>query len=226
MGFEGFPSGMIAFYDELGRNNERAWWQANLERYRRDVDEPMDRLVGELEEVFGPIKRFRPYRDVRFSADKRPYQEHSSFAASRPGGALYAQFGASGVMIAAGRWQPSPAELRRFRELVDDSRTASDVEAELAERAEDGLLPDEASRLKTAPRGFPRDHPRLDLLRLTRLSISTHLPPGPWLESTEALDTVTRLWRSADRWNEWLADAVPPDLESTAHEARPSRSRH
>lgn len=224
MGFAGFPPGMVAFYTELAANNEREWWKANIDRYRQDVDEPVDRLVGELEQSFGPIKRFRPYRDVRFSADKRPYQEHTSFATERPGGVLYVQLGASGAVIAGGRWQPSPGELRRFRVLADDPSTAAAIDRELAARAEDGLVVDDESGLKTAPRGYPRDHPRLDLLRMTRLAVSTRLPAGPWLQTEEALETITRLWASADRWNEWLGQHVPAEGDGARRGTASGRS--
>jgi hypothetical protein len=70
MKFEGFSAEAFAFYDELRRNNSREWWPGNKDRYERFVREPLEALAAELEPEFGPIKTFRPFRDVRFSRDK------------------------------------------------------------------------------------------------------------------------------------------------------------
>lgn len=209
MVFDGFPAGMPRFFADLAQHNDRSWWNANRDRYQDEVAEPIGRMVEELAEEFGPAHRFRPNRDVRFGPDKRPYQEHASFAVARPGGTLYAQFGAHEAVVAGGRWQPSTAELTRFRELVDDPRTGAEVEEQLAELARAGLRADDDAVLKTAPRGFPRDHPRIALLRRTRLSVAARRPNGSWLRTAEALDVIRALWRDADRWNAWLREHVP-----------------
>ena len=206
---ERFPRSAAAFFRDLRSHNDRSWWLANKDRFERVVAAPVAALVADLEREFGPIHRFRPYRDVRFSPDKRPYQEHTSFAVDRPGGVLYAQLGADDLLVAGGRWQPSPAELSAFRRLVDDPRSAEAVEAALDEMSDAGLHPDDEAVLRTAPRGYPRDHPRIDLLRRTRLSVRATVDVDELDGTAEVAEVIGRLWRSADRWNAWLHHNVP-----------------
>ena len=79
MGFAGFDRDVLAFYAELRADNAKDWWTANKARYERNVHEPMLRLAADLEDEFGEMKIFRPYRDVRFSADKSPYNSTSGW---------------------------------------------------------------------------------------------------------------------------------------------------
>ena len=75
--FEGFPPAAFAFYAELEEpgNNTRAWFDANRDRYERDVRRPVEALLASAAGEFGThAKVFRPHRDVRFSPDKRPYK--------------------------------------------------------------------------------------------------------------------------------------------------------
>jgi uncharacterized protein (DUF2461 family) len=76
-GFDGFPPAAFAFYAELEEpgNNSKRWFDANRDRYERDVRRPMEALLAAAADGFGTdAKVFRPNRDVRFSPDKRPYK--------------------------------------------------------------------------------------------------------------------------------------------------------
>jgi len=210
--FSGFPRAGSWFFDDLAANNSREWWKANAERYEFEIAKPVAELVDALEPEFGPIRRFRPHRDARFSADKRPYKEQVSFVAEHEGGSLYVQLGVADVLIAGGRWQPTTDELTRFRQLVDDPSAVEDIEEELAERLRDGLAPDDEAVLKTAPRGFSRDHPKIELLRRTRLAVLAHRELGPWIHTEGLSEEITRLWRSIDLWNDWLQANIPSQL--------------
>ena len=68
--FHGLPPGLF----ELQSDNSKAFWQTNTHRYEHEVREPMRALLTDLSEEFGPLRMFRPNRDVRFSADKSPYK--------------------------------------------------------------------------------------------------------------------------------------------------------
>ena len=67
-----------------------------------------------------------------------------------------------------------------------------------------------SDELKTVPRGWSRDHPRLDLLRLRNLTLHRTYPPGAWLSTPECLARVEQTWRELDRWNDWLHRNVAP----------------
>lgn len=69
MTFDGFPTAALDFYDDLEIANTRAWWDAHKHIYDESVLAPMKALTAALAEEFGSAKIFRPYRDVRFSAN-------------------------------------------------------------------------------------------------------------------------------------------------------------
>ncbi|HYN55696.1 MAG TPA: DUF2461 family protein, partial [Motilibacterales bacterium] len=74
--FTGFPADAFGFYADLELENSKAFWADNKHRYEAAVAGPMGDLLEDLEAEFGAGRLFRPYRDVRFSADKSPYKEH------------------------------------------------------------------------------------------------------------------------------------------------------
>ncbi len=76
-GFHGFGERALFFYEGLTADNSRTYWQRHKDVYERDVLGPLRALGDELADEFGETKIFRPQRDVRFSADKRPYKENA-----------------------------------------------------------------------------------------------------------------------------------------------------
>jgi uncharacterized protein (TIGR02453 family) len=210
MEFSGFDRDVLAFYAELGANNAKDWWTANKTRYERNVHEPMLRLAADLEEEFGEMKIFRPYRDVRFSADKTPYQLHIGLVTTtRP--AHYIHLSAEGLLTGGGLYDVPPAALARFREIVDDEASAHSLASVLdaLEASEFDLNTGDA--LRTAPRGYPADHPRIDLLRLKRLAVGRNDPPDDWMWTPEAGEVIRDRWRAVSDWCAWL-DAHIGDL--------------
>jgi uncharacterized protein (TIGR02453 family) len=216
--FDGFGERALDFYEGLAADNSRTYWQAHQEIYREHVAEPLRALAAELSVEFGEPKIFRPYRDLRFSADKRPYQEHASMSVGRDdGGGLYLSLSPDGLMLAGGYYQPARDQLERFRRLQDDPDVVADLDAELAALAERGYPLHEHDALKGAPRGWPRDHPRIDLLRRTRLVVGARHEPGEWLHTPKCLDVVREGWRVVDTWNAWLhANVGPPESDAAA----------
>jgi uncharacterized protein (DUF2461 family) len=116
-------------------------------------------------------------------------------------------------MLAGGYWRPERPQLEAFRRLVDDPAKARGLHRHLA-----GLEADDFElappSLKAAPRGYRRDHPEIDLLRRTTLTVSQTLEPGPWLSTPDALERVIDGWDVATRWNRWLLDHLPAPVES------------
>ncbi len=115
--FTGFGEGALTFYEGLAADNSRTYWQTHVDTYRREIAEPLAALAAALEPEFGAIKIFRPHRDVRFSPDKRPYQEHASLAApageTRPViGGLYLALSPTGLFV-GGRIPPPGARPTR-----------------------------------------------------------------------------------------------------------------
>ncbi|GAA1470436.1 DUF2461 domain-containing protein [Microbacterium thalassium] len=205
MNFSGLNPDAPAFYAELRENNTKEWWTANKDRYERNVRAPFEAIGDELAGEFGPVKIFRPYRDVRFSADKSPYKLAIGMV-TRSSPAHYLQLSEDGLMLGGGLYEATPAMLARFRAIVDDNRLVGDLEATLDEVGDAGFELMAGDALRTAPRGFSVDHPHIDLLRLKRLAVSRREPVAEWMWAPGALDDVRDRWRTVSIWCDWLSE--------------------
>src|SRR5271154_706606 len=137
MTFNGFPKDFFVFFRELKENNERAWFEANKQRFRDSVQAPMSAFIAAMAPRLRKISKhftadprpnggsmFRIYRDVRFSKDKRPYKEHAACHfrhalgkdAHAPG--FYMHFGPDEVFFGGGLWVPPPEALAKIREAI------------------------------------------------------------------------------------------------------------
>lgn len=213
--FTGFDPDAFRFYSELEHNQSKAWWLENKPRYDANVRGPAERLAEKLDGEFGPLKIFRPYNDVRFSADKRPYKEHIGLvSADMSAMAYYLQLSSAGLMVAGGLYQPAREQLARFREIVDDNRLVGDLEATLEEVGEAGFTVTTDDAVATAPRGYSAEHPQIALLRLRRLAVGRSFAPAEWMHTPEALDRVRDAWRTVRIWNDWLAENLPAPVDS------------
>ena len=208
--FGGFGPHALEFFERLAVDNSKAFWLANRVQFEAEVAEPLHALAGELSRQFGQAKVFRPYRDVRFSADKTPYKEHAAFGFFEGTGGLYFQISPEGVLLAGGMYEPARDQLERFRDLQDDPKAAKSLDALLPQLGDAGYPLGEGAPLKTAPRGRSVDHPRIELIRRTMLTVSHTFEPAPWFFDRELVDRVAEGFLTIGRWNSWLADHVGP----------------
>jgi uncharacterized protein (TIGR02453 family) len=211
--FDGWPDTALAFYRNLEQDNTRAFWLAHKDTYERDVKAPFEGLSDLVAEEFGPLRVFRPNRDVRFSKDKSPYKTRCYAVTEGQGGeSYYVEVSAGGLVVAAGYWMMANDQLDRYRSAVDDERAGSALERIMADLAGQKLT-NEAPSLKTAPRGYPRDHPRIELLRQKSAAVMRRSPPAHWLGTPAAADRIVEVWRAARPMNAWLAEHVGPSTE-------------
>ncbi|MGH3586688.1 MAG: DUF2461 domain-containing protein [Pseudonocardia sp.] len=201
--FTGFGDGAVEFYDGLVADNSKAYWTDQRAVYESDVRAPMQALLAALESEFGPGKVFRPYRDVRFSHDKTPYKTHCGATV----GPFYVQVGSDGLLVAGGYYRMAPDQVARYRTAVAEDRRGGDLEKRLAAFGELTLA---GETLKTRPRGFDPDHPRIDLLRHKGLYAWRGWEPDDVLHEPGTLERVARTWRALRPLVEWLADHVGP----------------
>jgi uncharacterized protein (TIGR02453 family) len=208
MGFSGWSPEAVEFFQDLRANNTKAFWTAHREFYEASVREPMAALLDELSGEFGPGRIARPYRDVRFRADKSPYKTEIYATLDRGG---YVRFGADGLTAALGYYMMTTAQLERYRRAVDDQTHGARL-AGLVERLRgEGLQVSGGQAVKTAPRGYHSDHPRIELLRCKGLICWQQWPVAPWLYTAEPRDRVAGFLRTAAPLHRWLDQQVGPD---------------
>lgn len=203
--FAGFPAQALDFYEGLEADNTKAYWSDHKHVYEAAVKEPLLALCDLMAPEFGAAKVFRPYRDVRFSKDKSPYKtaQGAVLGMAEGGAARYVQISAAGLLVAAGYYEMAGDQVQRFREAVDDETTGEQL-ADVLTAIEDAGHTVHGEQLKTRPRGYPEDHPRIDLLRYRSLTAWAEFGVQPWLHTAEAAEVIARTWRDMAPLNEWL----------------------
>jgi len=167
----------FAFLKDLAKNNNREWFGKHKSRYtaaHNNIIAFADRLLAELskhdkiETASGKDAVFRIYKDVRFSKDKTPYNKHWSGSFKRATrqlrGGYYFRIEPGNSFLAGGFWGPEPKDIKRIRENIDANY--EDWQKLFSNKAlvkTFGSLTGE--QLSSAPRGYAKDHPAINLLR-------------------------------------------------------------
>ncbi|HEY6278921.1 MAG TPA: DUF2461 domain-containing protein [Streptosporangiaceae bacterium] len=204
MAFSGWPDEALEFYEGLVADNTKTYWTKHKQTYDSCVLGPMTDLVADLAPEFGEGKIFRPYRDVRFSKDKTPYKTHIGAMV----GHGYVQFSVEGLAAGQGMYHLEPEQLERYRQAVADDRTGTELTKVIAEVEGHGIEVHGRDALKNAPRGYPADHPRIDLLRYKGLVAWQEWPVGAWLGTAAAAGRITGFLRNARSLSTWLDSHV------------------
>ncbi|NNK11536.1 MAG: DUF2461 domain-containing protein [Flavobacteriaceae bacterium] len=163
----------LEFLKKLSANNNRDWFQEHKSEFKGHEKEVKEFYLTLMEQMslhdeLDKFKMFRIYRDVRFSKDKTPYKTHYAGSFSRAGKALrggyYARIKPGETFIAVGFWDPNKEDLLRIRKELetnaDEFRKV--IGAKKLRTIWGDLTGDE---LKTAPKGFDKEHPDIDLIR-------------------------------------------------------------
>ncbi len=209
--FHGWPTAAFDFFARLELDNTRSFWQANRSIYDDAIRAPFESLSDVIEADYGRLRVFRPYRDVRFAKDKTPYKIAAGAVTEGADGSIsYLQVSAEGLFVGTGYYHMASDQLERWRQAVDDERrgaTVAKVVRDLrAARLEIGSM----DALKTAPRGYPRDHPRIELLRMKGLTAGRSFPVARWMHTTGAAARIVGVWEECAPMNRWLARQVGP----------------
>jgi uncharacterized protein (TIGR02453 family) len=179
----------LDFLRDLRANNDRAWFDQNRQRYdiaRGHFEDLVTELIilsGSFEDLGGVTASdciYRIYRDVRFSPDKTPYKTNLGAVIGKSGRktigrSYYIQIGPEGEsFIAAGLYMPSKDQLELMRRAIadDSSKLRKILNKRDFKRYFNGL---EGEQLKTAPQGYGKDHPDIDLLRYKQFLASAPL---------------------------------------------------
>ena len=168
------PKETFPFFIKLAKNNDREWFNEHKPEFKA-IEKQVKvayNYLGELLSAHDQIekmKMFRIYRDVRFSKNKQPYKTHfgSSYSRKKPElrGGYYLHIQPNNEsFIATGFWDPNKEDLLRIRKEfeMDDSEIREILNDKTFSKTWGGFVGDE---LKTAPKGFDKEHPAIDLIR-------------------------------------------------------------
>lgn len=222
-----FSNKTFGFLKELSENNDKAWFEANKDRYEREVREPalayieamampLGRISGHFlaapKKVGGSLMRV--YRDVRFSKDKTPYKTNIGIQFRHARGrdvhapGYYLHLDCEQVFVGVGIWHPEGAMLNQVRLLIDDEpKIWLKAKASVDGKKGFELVGDS---LKRPPKGYPADHPRLEDLKRKDYLAMSKLTRGVVTGKNCVKDTAA-LFRQANPFMRFLCEAA--DLE-------------
>jgi uncharacterized protein (TIGR02453 family) len=211
--FEGFGPGVREWFKGLESDNSKQYFVAHRDFYEESIRDQMEALFAELGKDFGgEIKMFRQNRDIRFSRDKSPYKTNTYgilYDTSIAAQGLYASISANGLLAGSGYHVMAPDQLDRYRQAIDDGRRGPQLVKAIDRAQRDGLEL-WGTTLSTAPRGYPRDHERIELLRRKSLTVGRMLELRRGIERSEGLKFVAQTWRAAAPVTRWLDEHVGP----------------
>ncbi len=226
--FAGFGPEVHAFFTGLEADNRRAYFSVHRDVFEASVRGQLQAMLSELAGALGgDTKLFRPNRDVRFSRDKSPYKTNTyGLVLGAPLGphGLYVSISADGLVAGSGYHVMARDQLERYRAGVDDEGRGSEL-ARRADGAQRAGLELWGESLATAPRGYPRDHARIELLRRRSLAVGARHPCPDGIGRDAALRFVTDTWRAAAPVTGWLDAHVGPSTLPDGGRERGRRGR-
>ncbi|MEM7475807.1 MAG: TIGR02453 family protein [Planctomycetota bacterium] len=222
--FEGFPKATFRFLRSLERNNNRDWFQNNRGHYEDFFLNPALSFINAMQPVLSttaPLlvadarktggSLMRIYRDTRFSKEKTPYKTNIGIQFRHQSGrdvhapGIYMHIDSEQCFLGAGMWKPPSDAIRMIRLLIEDSpKRWSRLLQRKGFRQSFELFDD---RLKTAPRGFAKDHPMIDDLRLKSFVAMTNLSQAE-VQSPQLISQTTKLIKAARPLMEFLCESV------------------
>ncbi|MBL8922004.1 MAG: DUF2461 domain-containing protein [Myxococcaceae bacterium] len=225
--FTGFPTGGVDFFRVLSVKQDREWFHQHRADYQQLWEAPMRAFLAEVQaglaRQFPEAKKtepkvFRIYRDTRFSKDKSPFKTSiSGLIPLYRGGmmervGLYFELGPS-PFVACGRWLMEPPVLKRFRRAVADERTGSPFVKAVATAVARGFAVESHEQLARVPKGWPKDHPRGELLRQKGFALTFPTPAFAEIESPRLV-----------RWSLDHVKAIAPVMKWVERVARGQRA--
>ena len=214
---------ILKFLRDLARHNDREWFEKNRSRYleaKQEFESVVETVLKEivkfdpkLEGLDAKKLPFRIYRDVRFSKDKRPYKIHMGAGFSpngklvqEPGYYLHLQPG-NKSFVAGGIYEPDAANLSKIRQEIDYNADGLKqiLNARPFRKLFDGF--DDYDRLKTAPKGYPKDHPHIEWLKHKSFIVSVALTDKQ-VADRSFVRIVSNACRNIKSLNDYIREAI------------------
>jgi uncharacterized protein (TIGR02453 family) len=213
----------LQFLEDLSNNNNRDWFQANKSRYEH-VQENMKQFMKAVEVALGEQDHiesatlFRIYRDVRFSKDKSPYKNNFGMgftrATKRLRGGYYLHIESGASFVGGGFWQPNAVDLKRIRdEFVADDAPIRQMMADPTFQQYFGTI--QGDELKTAPRGYEKDSPALDLIRKKSFTLQRNFTNNE-VTSSHFLQEVKITFEAMRPFLNFMSIVLTTDLNGTS----------
>lgn len=218
------PSTVFSFLKELKANNHRDWMQAHKKAYQEN-ENALKKFYLEVEKGLNEkdqiekLKIFRINRDVRFSNDKTPYNVHRSVSFSRAGehrrGGYYLRIEPGNTLLAGGFFEPNPADLLRIRKEfeMDAAPIRKILNATDFQKAFGGF--NQEYKVKTAPKGFSKDDPNIDLIQLKSFFV-THYFPDKEVTASDFKENLLHHYRLLRPYFDYMSEVLTTDLNGVS----------
>ncbi len=214
----------IAFLRNIKKNNNRDWFTKNKDKFtiaQDDVKQFIQALVDEMSkhDVIEKHKLFRIYRDVRFSKDKTPYKSSFGISFNRAGasrrGGYYLHIEPGGkTFVGGGFWQPNPEDLKRIRkEFEHDDKPIRKIINSASFKKHFGSLSGES--VKTAPKGFSKDHPAIDLIRMKSFTVGKSFKDSD-VTSPTFIKEVNSTFKAMRKYFDYMSSVLTTDLNGVS----------
>ena len=220
------PEG-LAFLRALARHNDREWFTPRKAVFEAELKEPMLAIIRKVTDAMTafapyfvrPAEKclFRIYRDTRFSNNKLPYKTHVAAWWSRQGmektsgAGYYFHISDKEVVVAAGAYMPEKDQLAAIRHWLLDNHAEFRKALQRA-AVRKAFSEFEGNALTRPPKGFPKEHPALDLIQFRQWGLAATLPAAAALEPGFAATLIRHFKLAApvvDALNTPLAAALP-----------------
>lgn len=220
------PKSSLDFLQQLKENNHRDWMTEHKKTYQSSekalkavYNDILDGL--NIDDEIEKLKVFRINRDIRFSKDKTPYNVHRSVSFSRAGahrrGGYYLRIEPGGKsVVAGGFFNPEPKDLKRIRtEFQMDASEIREILAESAFAKAYGGVFDAWDPVKTAPKGFSKEDPNIDLIRLKNFVVTKKFTDKEVLAPGFAQKAVTH-FKLLRPFFDYMSDVLTTDLNGVS----------
>ena len=221
-GFSGFPKEGLGFLAELERHNDRDWFKTNKVRFEDTVMAPARDFVTALGERLQAVAPdlvadprtdrsiFRLHRDTRFSKNKSPYKTHLAIFLWEGQGkkmecpGLYFHLEKDKLMLGGGIYCFTKEQLEAWRKSVVDRRRGPEIVRVLKEAQKAFPGPMHGEPYKRVPRGYAKDHPRAELLKLKGVTVGVEGPVPKSLHTRRAVEYVAARFERMAPLHRWL----------------------
>lgn len=213
----------LDFLNKLKENNNRDWFNGHKPRFIAEQDK-VKVFYAALKEKLNihdeieKLKVFRIYRDVRFSKDKTPYKTHFGGhfvrATKRNRGGYYLQISPGESFLAGGFWAPNKEDLMRIRKEfeMDSSEIRAIIKNDNFVQNFEKL---EGETLKSAPRGFDKTHPDMDLIKMKQFIVTRSFTDDEVL-SSNFLNEVDKTFKSMRPFLDYMSEILTTDLNGVS----------